>query len=160
MRDVFCNTSPLQYLHQIGKLELLPTLFEEVQVAEAVAAELAEGSRRQISLPNIRQLSWATIRKVPDAGSLISNLGKGEAETIALGLDKPNALVVLDDGPARRAAAGAGLCIIGTVGVLLLAKERGHVRTVGPIIARMEGLGFRLSERVRRQVLANAHESA
>ena len=159
MLDVFCNTSPLQYLHQIGQLDILPTLFGEVQVAEAVAAELAEGRRRQIALPNIRRLSWATIRAVSDAGSLVPNLGRGEAETIALGLEKSNALVVLDDGAARRAATAAGLSIVGTVGVLLRAKERGCIGAVRPAVVRLEELGFRISERVRRRALIEAGES-
>ena len=77
--DVFCNTSPLQYLHQVGELELLPALFEHVQVAEAVAAELAEGIKRQIALPNVEQLPWATTRTVSDTGLLLSGLGIGWA---------------------------------------------------------------------------------
>lgn len=43
MRDVICNMSPLQYLHQVGLIHLLPKLFESVQTPPAVVAELAEG---------------------------------------------------------------------------------------------------------------------
>jgi len=49
--DVICNTSPLQYLHQIGQLELLPRLVSRVVVPTAVAKELAEGRRRGLDLP-------------------------------------------------------------------------------------------------------------
>jgi len=49
--DVICNTSPLQYLHQIGQLELLPKLVSRVVVPTAVAKELAEGRRRGLDLP-------------------------------------------------------------------------------------------------------------
>ncbi len=52
--DVICNTSPLQYLHQIGCLELLPQLVSRVTVPTAVAQELAEGRRRGLDLPHTR----------------------------------------------------------------------------------------------------------
>ena len=158
MADVFCNTSPLQYLHQVGHLELLPTLFEHVQVAEAVVAELAEGIRARVALPNVEQLPWATTRAVPNTSRLVSDLGRGEAETIALGLESPDSLVVLDDARARRAAAAARLSVIGTVGVLLLAKEGGHIETVRPILDHLARLRFRLGERVRWQALVEAGE--
>ena len=32
MREVFCNTSPLQYLHQLGLLPVLRTLAERIVV--------------------------------------------------------------------------------------------------------------------------------
>lgn len=46
MHAVICDTSPLQYLHQIGLLYLLPSLFGTIQVPLAVAAEMGEGRRR------------------------------------------------------------------------------------------------------------------
>ena len=158
MLDVFCNTSPLQYLHQVGKLEVLPRLFEQVQVAEAVVAELAEGRKRKVSLPDIGRLPWITTRVASDAKRLIPNLGRGEAETIALGLEAPNALVVMDDAAARKAASAERLSVIGTVGVLLLAKEQGYIDAVGPALASLEEMGFRLSERLHRQALFEAGE--
>ncbi len=39
MPDVISNSSPLQYLHQAGVLDLLPALFGQVCVPEAVVAE-------------------------------------------------------------------------------------------------------------------------
>lgn len=40
MREVFCNTSPLQYLHQLGLLPVLRTLAERIVVPPAVVQEL------------------------------------------------------------------------------------------------------------------------
>lgn len=158
MADVFCNTSPLQYLYQLGHLELLPTLYERVQVAVAVVEELAGGMRQQVAVPNVEQLPWATTRMASDTSRLISGLGRGEAETIALGLESSHGLVILDDAKARRAASETGLRVIGTVGVLLLAKERGHVEIIRPVLDHLVRLRFRLSERVRIEALTKAGE--
>lgn len=156
--DVFCNTSPLQYLHQLGKLELLPRLFGQVHVADAVVSELAEGRKRGVSLPDIGRLPWATARAASDPQRMIPSLGRGESETIALGLETPDALVVMDDAAARKAASTAGLSVVGTIGLLLLAKERGYIGVVGAELAGLARLGFRLSERLRRYALLEAGE--
>ena len=157
MRAV-CNTSPLQYLHQIGRLDILPTLFEEVQVAEEVVAELAEGVRRQISLPDIEELPWIRRRRVAPATDLSESLGGGELETIALGRLDPDATVILDDGAARRAAIAEGMRVIGTVGVLLEGKKRGHIDAVAPYLVQLLGVGFRLGARMHRVALLRAGE--
>ena len=61
MPAVICNTSVLQYLHQIDRLDLLPALFGQVQIPDAVAAELDEGKRRNVSIPTLEDLSWVGI---------------------------------------------------------------------------------------------------
>ena len=80
MPDVICNTSPLQYLHQADVLELLPALVGQVYVPEAVVAELREGRRRNVRLPNLEALSWLTVRPVHDRTllPLVTYLGDGE----------------------------------------------------------------------------------
>jgi predicted nucleic acid-binding protein len=50
--EVICNTSPLQYLRQLGQLHLLPQLTGQIIVPTAVAAELAEGRRRGVDVPS------------------------------------------------------------------------------------------------------------
>ncbi len=156
MRAVFCNTSPMQYLYQIGRLEFLPALFREVRVGGTVAAELAAGVRKGVALPNIGELSWVTVRHKADYG--FPGLGKGEAETIALGLSEENALLVMDDADGRKAAKAAGLQVIGTLGVLLRAKDRGLINAVAPSMAQLEGAGLWVGAGVRDAVLTKAGE--
>jgi len=52
--EVICNTSPIQYLHQLGLLDLLPKLVKRVTVPPAVVEELAEGRAAGINLPDLR----------------------------------------------------------------------------------------------------------
>lgn len=63
MPETFCNTSPLQYLHQAGLIDLLQKLYGTTVIPEAVAEELAEGRRRGVVLPDLLQLSWVAIRR-------------------------------------------------------------------------------------------------
>ncbi len=161
MPDVICNTSPLQYLHQAGSLELLPALAGQVYVPEAVVAELREGQRRNVLLPTLEELSWLTVRPVRDRTllPLVTNLGNGEKEVLALGLETEDALLILDDRDARRYAQALELEIIGTLGLLLRAKERGILDAVRPVLDRLQALGFRLNARTRQMVLKRASET-
>lgn len=160
MPDVISNTSPLQYLYQAGVLDLLPTLFGQIYVPEAVVVELAEGKRQGVPLPTLEELSWLQVRAVRDRIllPLVTHLGDGEKEVLALGLEQPAALLLLDDRDARRQARALALEISGTLGVLLLAKERGRLEAVRPVLDRLQELRFRLNARTRQIVLELASE--
>ena len=160
MHDIICNTSPLQYLHQADLLHLLPALFRSVQVPSAVAAELAEGRRRGFRVPDLEELPWVTVRSVHDRRllPLVKGLGDGEKEVLALGLEVPDHLLVLDDHDARRHAMAVGLEITGTLGILLLSKEHGLLGSVQPALDRLVALRFRLDTATRRMVLDLADE--
>ena len=118
MPEVICNTSPLQYLHQLGKLDILPALAKTVTVPPAVTAELAEGQRLGVNVPELRGLDWVTVRTPASlpALSLASDLGPGESQALALALETEDSLIVLDDGLGRRVAEALGLRLTGTLG--------------------------------------------
>ena len=161
MPNVICNTSPLQYLHQADVLELLPALVGQVYVPKAVVAELEEGRRRSVRLPVLEELSWLTVRPVRDRTllPLVTHLGDGEKEVLALGLETQDALLLLDDRDARRYARSLDLDISGTLGILLRAKERGILDAVRPVLDRLQALRFRLNARTRQMVLKHAGET-
>ena len=101
-----------------------------------------------------------TIRSVQDRTllPLVTSLGDGEKEVLALGLEATNALLVLDDRNARRYAIAAGLELTGTLGILVLAKERGLIDSIRPALDRLQELQFRLSAATRQMVLNLAGE--
>jgi len=52
-----------------------------------------------------------------------------------------------------------GLTVTGTLGVLLRAKQKGHLVAVTPCVDRLNQLGFRLAARTRAAVIKLADES-
>lgn len=62
MPEIICDTSPLQYLHQLEVLDFVKTLVGQLTLPSAVVAELEEGRARGVDLPNPRELNWVTIR--------------------------------------------------------------------------------------------------
>lgn len=158
--SVFINTSPLLYLHQVGQLGILPKLYGLVIVPTAVEQELAVGKTNNIDVPAIRRLGWLQIRSVDSPADIpnVIDLGRGEAEVIALGRGNTNCLLVLDDQLGRRIAKLYQLRCTGTLGVLIRAKQAGHLTAIAPIIVRLKEQGMWLTESVIQTALKLAGE--
>jgi predicted nucleic acid-binding protein len=158
--EVFCDTSPLQYLHQLGLLHLLPALVERITVPPAVVAELETGLSHGVNLPDITALPWVTILSPASAPvlRLAGNLGPGESGTLALALEAKDALVIVDDGLARQIAGTLNLRIRGTLGILVDAKRKGLIPAVAPFLDQLDQLRFRVAPQTRKSVLEQAGE--
>ena len=134
-------------------LSLLQSLFGEVRVPPAVVQEAAP------SLPVLP--SWIVVQPLtqPVASQVLQTaLGRGESEALGLALEIKADLVILDDRLARRLALGLGVPVVGTLGILMRAKQAGFVPAVGPLVDRMLELGFRMSAAMRDRVLTDAGE--
>ena len=161
MPEIICNTSPLQYLHQVGRLDLLPRLFSEVVVPTAVSAELAQGRRLGVDVPQLEVLPWVEMREPRSEVvlSLITDLGAGETATLALALERGDAVVILDDALARRHAQRLGVRFTGTLGLLLDAKRAGLIDAVTPVLDELQSLRFRLSAGTKEVIMQLAGET-
>ncbi|MBI3734332.1 MAG: DUF3368 domain-containing protein [Chloroflexi bacterium] len=156
------NTSPLFYLHRINALHLLPALYEQIIIPTAVVAELQAGAAQGEDVPDLSAYDWINQRHaaIPDDLKLIADLGRGEAEVIALAFQFPDTPVILDDRFARRIAARYALKLTGTIGVLLKAKSAGLIPLVSPLLDEMQRAGFHLSEVVKHSALQLSGEKS
>lgn len=159
MPNVISNTTPLQYLHQIGQLDLIPRLCGAIRVPRAVVDELAAGHALGIDLPHVEAILWINICEVSaNETDRFQVLGRGEAAVLAAALVTPDALVLLDDAEARRTALNLGLAVRGTLGLLLDAKHAGLLPAVTPLLDQLHGCGFHLSPTTRRAIIELAGE--
>lgn len=161
MPEVIADTSPLQYLFQLGLLHLLQDFYGEVSVPAAVVQEIHSGLARGVALPDLNSLPWLRICEVRNAAvlPLAVSLGAGEREVLALAVESVNPLIILDDALARRFAVRLRLRLTGTLGLLLRAKKAARIESVRPYLDRLEDLRFRVDEATRRSVLTLADES-
>ncbi len=159
MTLVIADTSPLQYLHQAGGIDLLRSLFTKVQVPTAVHDELQIGRQLGFDVPDPTAYPWMEIRAATQSTKLDAfELGAGEHAALSLALETGECLVLLDDGAARAAAKALSLPTTGTLGILLLAKERALIPAVAPLLATLEQRGFRITNQLRTHVLRIAGE--
>ena len=150
---VISNASPLIALTQIGRLDLLGQIHPEVLIPSAVAKEIAP---TLASLPH-----WLVVRplSLPRKPATVSGaIGSGEHEVISLGLELVAGRVILDERPARRLATSLGLAVIGTVGLLLAAKDRGFLVKIRPELDRLLDVRFFMDEELYDRILAQAGE--
>ncbi len=87
------------------------------------------------------------------------DLGRGEAEVIALGLENPGSRLILDDTLGRRIARLQHMRFTGTVGVIVRAKQQGLLPALAPVIAALREAGLWLSEELITEVLRQAGET-
>src|SRR5262245_49154743 len=160
MPDAITNTSPLLYLYRIEVLIWLDTLFGEVWMPNAVAQELAEGRRQGYDVPDPDTYPWLRRMEPLSLPSewLALDLGPGELAVMALALENPTHVVLLDDALARRVAQAAGLPVWGTLKELLEAKEQGLTARIAPFVDRLADCGMWLSQEIRHRVLTLAEE--
>jgi predicted nucleic acid-binding protein len=142
------DTTCLIALERIGKLDLLQSLFFSVIIPPEVAREFKNPPE------------WLAVRSSSNANvlaSLKSQVDDGEAAAIALAHEL-NLAVILDDRAGRSAAKQFGLSVMGTIGLLVMAKQRGLIRTVRPFVDDLARHGFYMTEDLKEEVLRLAAE--
>ena len=160
---VVADTGPLIALARIGRLGLLRRLYGRVVVPPAVHVELAIDSNRPGAkvLAGVFAAGWIAVETVMDTSvrvELDQLLGPGEAEAIALAGQEDTRFLLIDDARGRRTARARGIPVVGVVGVLLVAKSRGELAAVGPVLDRLSDAGYRLSPRLVAATLDRADE--
>lgn len=158
MAEYVANTSPIAHLHRARALDVLPTVCGVILIPEEVRAELRAGIARGKDGPDPDTLAWVHVvaaQQPEDIATL--RLGAGERGVLAVGRER-NAIVILDDGPARSAANRLGLRVTGTVGVLVQARRQGVLPALRPVLDRLDAGKFRMSRDLREWALAQCGE--
>ena len=90
---------------------------------------------------------------------LSSYLDKGEATAISLAAEHENSILIIDEIKGRKVAKEMGISVTGSLGVLVAAKNNGHIQTVKPLIEKIQRTNFRISKELIDQVLVHVNES-
>lgn len=146
---LIADSGPLIALAGVHQLDLLSQLYPSVGAPPAVIDEITNGTalRPGLDLPVIAPWLKRLANPVPfETLSVI--LGRGETEAIALARQEPNAILLMDDHQARRAAESLNLAVIGSAGILVRAKRAGSIKAVLPLLLRMRENGYYISNRV------------
>jgi predicted nucleic acid-binding protein len=158
---VVSDASPLIALAAVEQLDLLRQLYVEVLIPEAVYRE-ATTVRDAPGAAEVSAVKWVHVQSVRDRvliEALAVELDVGEAEAIALAVERGADLLLIDERRGRQAAARLGQQVVGVLGVLIEAKYRGHLPAVRPVLeALATGAGFRVSDALYSRVLEVAGE--
>ena len=160
---IVSNTSPIINLAVVEQLELLWHLYGAIIIPQAVYHEIVVRGYEQAGATEIQTWRLFERRQVQDLAlvrRLEQQLDIGEAEAIALAVEMHADLLLLDERRGRAAARQLGLTVTGLLGVLLVAKQQGHLVAVKPVLdALITVAGFWIDEQLSAQVLESAEET-
>lgn len=160
---VVSNTSPIVNLAAIGQFDLLRSLFGQILIPHAVYEEITVAGAGRPGAEEVEREDWIAAEAVQDARlvrALAPDLHKGEAEAIVLASERNADWLLLDEKAARRVADRLGLRVVGLLGVLGRAKEKGLIEAVTPLLdALREQAGFWISDSLYAHVRAQAGEA-
>jgi len=134
------NASPLISLERIGQLTLLPQLLPLIYMPTAVRQEVF-GPR-----PYPTWLIERPITQPLSSFIMSPRLGPGEREAIVLAIELQPCHVILDDLAARRTALSMNLTVVGTVGLLITARQRHLLPALKPHLDQLRQVDFHIAE--------------
>lgn len=154
---VVTDAGPLMALGRHDLLGLLPRLFRQVHVPQVVLRECLA----RPELPDAHAIQAAVdvgwLQTIDTVTLEILGLDRGECAAIA-GAIEMQATLLVDDRAARRQAQTMGLPVLGTLGVLILAKRKGLLAEIKPVLKRMREQGHYISETAMQAALHVAGE--
>lgn len=158
---VVSDTSPVRALAHLSCLDVLGDLFGEVLLPPAVERELRHppAQLRSVDVSRFSFLRVEMPQNQVQVRSFLESLDPGESEALSLALERKADAVLIDEAAGRRTATQLGLTVIGTLGILLRAKQKRLIGEIGPMINRLENeLGFFISRALRDEMLRRADE--
>lgn len=153
------DASALIALHQIDGWPLLPRLYGEVHVPDAVWHEVFSAARSPAILP--APPAWLLRHATPSrmvAMPELDSLDAGEADAIRLARELPADLLLIDEIRGRAVAQRLGLRITGVVGILIDARRRGLIPSLAVALAGLRAHHFWMSDALVREALRLAGE--
>lgn len=159
MTEIVCNTGPIIALAKIDRFELLRDLFETVVIPEAVLQEV----RDDVSLSALASAQqWLKIGSVKNRLAvqvLQEDLDAGESEAIVLAAQINADLLIIDERAATNRARNLRLRTTGTLGLLLIAKDRALLNEIKPVLDELRRTGFHMSDELYHELLISADEA-
>lgn len=166
-RVVIADAGPLIAFSRVGALHVLPSLFGEVWITDAVREEVCTAGVFPGQDAILAALSAGSLRSVAVDAShwhpRFAGVDPGEASAIALAeslmlTSGTRALLIVDDRLGRLEACARGVPIIGTAAVVGLAKTRGLIPRADDVLRAMQAKGYFLGNAVVRAILDRVGE--
>ncbi len=148
---VVANAGPCIALARIGHLQLLYSVYGRLHIPQAVYDEVVTWGHLRAGAREIASAEWVHLTQVRDPEAvqfLQERLDRGESEAVVLAIELKADILLIDEARGRRVAETRGLSTIGTLGTLVVAKSRGLIPSVTPLLAELRASGFRMSEKL------------
>ena len=149
------NASPVIALSKIGYEQLFLDLADQVVVPRAVAIEIQAGPTGDPARLAIEEGKISVIETPSPLSEILAwDLGAGETAVLSFAQSQAGWVAVLDDAAARKCARSFSIPVKDTLGIVLIAKQRGVIDSASDLLKSLRSVGFRLDNGVIRSALA------
>lgn len=159
---IISNTTPLINFAEIGRMDVLEALFGSVTITPAVVDELRVKSALFPLTARVPALPAICIQAPADrllVRGYAAQVHAGEAECLALAMEHPGSLLLLDDLAARGLASANRLLFTGTLGCLTQAKKQGLITAMRPLLRELRtNTRFWISDVLEKRVMRDCGE--
>ena len=149
-KTIISDTSCFIILSNIGELDLLRKLFGEIITTSIIAEEFGEPLPKWVKIQNVSDQLKMQILEL--------QIDRGESSAIALALEIPESILILDDYKARKVAENLRLNFTGTIGIIIRAKLENIIPSIKPILDKIKQTNFRISADIELQAYKEAQE--
>ena len=149
-RIIISDTSCLILLEKLDEIQLLQKLFGEVTITSEIADEFGNPLPGWIKINNATDNSYQSV--------LESFVDKGEASAIALAVEQPDCLLILDDLKARMLAKELKINYSGTLGILVEGKLSGHINSMKIVLEKIKKTNYRITPSLEKKILSRSGE--
>ena len=133
---VISDAGPIFSLATIDRLDILLEIFDEVYIPRAVWLELTL-DKETIYYQIIVDFLKDKVREIQSFNDLSFIMDFGESESVVLYRELQADFLLIDDRKARQIAESLGARCVGTIGVLLKAKEKGIIQKLKPLFEQL-----------------------
>lgn len=155
------NASPVILLGKAEVIQFLPALCDELVIPAGVVGEVQSGQTTDAGRAWIAGPGRQFVRPSPRIHTALANWrgGDGEAEVISRAIQNPGFTAILDDRRARGLAVRSGVPVLGSLRIVVIAKERGFIPAAKPALEKLRGAGAYLSDELIDRAIALAKET-
>jgi len=153
---LIADSSALVALSIVDKLDVLEKLFGKVYVPRAVYDEVSQ--KNKVESYKLKNYCKDRVLDIQTSANFNITLGKGESEAIVLYTEQNADFLLCDDKKAKKFAQSFGLNVIGSLGILLKAKELNLISEIAPLIEILKDSRIFIDEKTYALVLRMAGE--
>lgn len=157
MGIVIADTGAVISLIHIGKLDLIEKIFKKYYISKAVWIELNNYDNPKFDRSKLLNLE-NRVREINSKNYLLTLMDYGEAESSILYEELNADYLLIDDNKARKIAESFNINCIGTLGLLLKARERNLITKLKPVFEELLKVGRYFSINLLNNILIQIEE--
>lgn len=160
---IICDTNIIIDFSRLKRLDILKDTFNEITLTSEVMEELLAGEDVKPGKSDIEMAinDWIKVKNIKDKFAMegmMMHIGKGEASSIILYKEASADFFAVNDLKARGVAHALELNVIGMLGILRIAKDRGILKKIKPILDELKDIGAYINNNLYTRILKDVGE--